>query len=214
MFLDQVAVLSFIQNMNQDQVFSTTGVAKMALDEWEIVEFKKYCRSEFPSQYRWDLVQFCLSFLSLPRPIHNFAGPQNISSPMVHELQTRLDEVIEWAQVTEQLFQLFRYTRNVLGKSWPTFPGWQLSDEWVSWWNEFRSVSDSEISGADDRPPATERNVWDWPEFKHTLTVREQLWNQTFPPEIDPKLDSTMGSHLAAKVFGWDLESRTMITIS
>jgi len=90
----------------------------------------------------------------------------------IFRTESQLTEIQRWAEVTEQLLKVFEYSQMVLGKSWVSFPGTQLPDKWLcNWENSCDAVASD--SGGPDSQLIEADCLWDWPEFKGSLGLRE-----------------------------------------
>ena len=220
MFLDPVAVQQLVHELRLKQSETTTsGNASMSFTGRDDMEFELRCEVPFPVDYTWYLRRFCSSFLRPSSFSGAPAGTEGAWTPMYFELKSRLAEVQQWAEVTEQLLNMFQYSHRVLESSWTdSFPGSQLPDKWSRHWEEFQNAtlnleSESQASEAEGQPPRSEPH-WDWAEFKRDLRVREQIWNQGLPRGLNPLENRNVARHLGLRHLGLNLEGEALVTIA
>ena len=210
MFLDQVAVLQLILDVNRGSQEHRSGEGEMQLEDIEVTRFGQHGGVQFPLTYEWDLGRFCWSFTR--PPAQGIVALNNTWTPVLTELKSRLPEVQRWAEVTEQLLNVFDYSQMVLGESWTSFPGTHLASKWRSNWETFRNVVGSDMQGLETQPGET-GCFWDWCEFKDGLRLREELWEQQVPHGLDPHINCNMAVRVGMKSLGLRLDHQTMINI-
>lgn len=212
--LDKIAVVKLLQDINQRLISEhpTAGDSAIKLDEWKESKFKNYCGPNFPSQYSWDLGRFCWSFLH--SHVSVLPIPNNTWIPVYPKLREKLTEFQRWAETTEKLLIIFRYSHQALSKSWDRFPGMHLPQKWFSNWENFRSATVPEPSSENLKRRALNMDCfWDWKEFKDCLAQRELIWNEETSHLLNPSECPNFTTHLGLKVLGLDLYSQTKITI-
>lgn len=66
MFLDQVAVWHFLQDLNAGSQEHLSGEGTVPLDEREATMCEQFCGLRLSSTIRWDLRRFCWSLVRIP----------------------------------------------------------------------------------------------------------------------------------------------------
>ncbi|WEW58643.1 hypothetical protein PRK78_004111 [Emydomyces testavorans] len=210
MFHDQIAAWKLLQDMSQSNEDQRYGNGKVSFHESEISLFEEYCGIKFPISYRWDLARFCWSFIRSP-----YTGPasfENAWSPIYSQLKSHLSQLQTWAEVTEQLMKVLTYSQMALSKSWVHFPGANLPEKWFGRWRRFSAAMES-------GPLATVHQAldvdcfWDWSEFEDSLRLRERIWNQGMPQQLDAKVNDNIAVLLGMKTLGLELDQYRTIRI-
>lgn len=211
MFRDPVAVRKFIHGINQENQNEYCGEDDVQLDLWESREFIKHCGVEFSTAYRWDLCQFCSSFIHPhdPDPI----DLESTWNPIFPQLKAQLPEIQRWAETTEQLLKVFEYSQIILSKSWPVIPGAHLPDKWLQQWHGLNDAAGSGIQETNANQSHALGIKWDWSEFKASLSLRGQLWNERLPHLLDPSISYSMAAHLGLRSLGFYLDKQVTINI-
>jgi hypothetical protein len=200
MFLDQSAIQRLVQEINQENVGQPAGEGKIHLEPYEDIWFIKWCGLEFERSYRWDLKQFCCSFLPL-----NAQNPETTTlafSPVFDEMKSQLHEIKNWAAITEQLFQVFEYSRIILNRTSIPFPGIHMRQKWHSHYGNFCRVTAENSTSEQQKQqtqPSSINQEWNWVDFESHFNARNSVWEQKLPQMLDPKNNKTMAVHMMLK---------------
>jgi hypothetical protein len=186
----------------------------MQLDDAEATSFMQYCGTALPISYRWNLCHFCWSFMSGPvqegERLERLSGtPVVLSADFI----SHLPEIKKWAEVTEQLLTVFKFTQKALGKSWRCIPATHLLEKWDRTWNTSLGAGQPGRTRSCEPEPRRPIASWDWSEFKDSLRLRERLWEQKMPRKRDSLLIYRLASHMGLRGLGLNLCQRTDIRI-
>lgn len=210
LFLDQIAIWKFIRGLDQvEEGRQYQGSSQMQIEPNEYVGFASFGGAELQQNISWDVRQFCSTFLR--RTTTNVAAFPDSWTPILSQMQSFLPQMQQWASLTEQLLKLVEYSSSVLGRSWPSIPGDELPAKWRACWTDCGSVLEQkEFSGS----TATEASTWDWSEFKAVMILRERLWRQTLPQQLDPSVNHKLAVQLGFRAIGLNLVLGKPISIA
>ncbi|KAL4987650.1 heterokaryon incompatibility protein-domain-containing protein [Aspergillus falconensis] len=214
MFRDQSAIWQFLIEVNQLSTDERTGEERINLrgpDYSSITESE----IDFATIYTWDLSQFCWSFLHETDAAQ--PAPQLEWSPMVDQLRSHILKIQKWAQVTEQLLRVFKYTADSLEEDWDSFPGTQLLREWSRNYEKFLAMHGSTIkqgieSQQGQRPHLRSDHLWSPSEFESQLRAREEIWTLRVPEERGLG-DSNIDAHALLHFLGLDLYNEQRVDL-
>ncbi|KAL6233108.1 hypothetical protein BDW75DRAFT_216076 [Aspergillus navahoensis] len=213
-FRDQSAIWQFLIEVNQLSTDERTGEERINLRG---PGYSSITESEidFATIYTWNLSQFCWSFLhetDATKP-----APQLEWSPMVDRLRSHLREIREWAKVTEQLLRVFKYTADLLGQSWNSFPGSQLLHKWSRNYKKFLATHGPTVKQGIEmqqgqRPHLMSDHLWSPLEFESKLRAREEIWTLRAPEERGFG-DSNIDAHALLYFLGLDLYNEQCVDL-
>ncbi|RDW74655.1 uncharacterized protein DSM5745_07317 [Aspergillus mulundensis] len=215
MFRDQSAIWQFLAKVNQLRTDERTGEDRIDLKGPDLSSLTSSGR-DFSTAYFWDLSQFCWSFLHPTDTAQ--PAPQLQWSPILGHLQSHLPEIQKWAQVTEQLLRVFKYTASLLEDEWVLFPGSQLSRKWMSNYEKFLAVHGSTVQQEEEmqqerRPHLAPDHLWSASEFESQLRAREEIWSLRDSEERGSG-DSNIEAHALLRFLGLDLYNEQTIDIN
>ncbi|KAL4995171.1 heterokaryon incompatibility protein-domain-containing protein [Aspergillus recurvatus] len=214
MFRDQSAIWRFLIEVNQLGTDERTGEDRINLRGPDYIYITE-SEINFATIYTWDLSQFCWSFLHQTDPVQPV--PQLPWSPMVDQLRSHLPEIRKWAQVTEQLLRVFKYTADSLGENWDSFPGSQLPRKWSRNYEKFLAMHGPTVQqgiGAQQRqrPHLGSDHLWSPFEFEGQLRAREEIWTLRVPEELGSG-GSNIDAHALLHFLGLDLYNEQRVDL-
>lgn len=206
MFLDQGAIQRLLQEIDRENVGPSTGEDKVHLEPYEDVWFIKWCGAEFERTYSWDLKQFCCSFLTSTS--HAQSTTAHVFCPVFDEMKSQLHEIKRWAATTEQLFQVFEYSRIVLDHASIPFPGIHMRQKWHGHYENFspgtaENPTSKQQSQQTQEPSFDQR--WNWMDLESHLKARKSVWEQKLPHVLDPEHNKNMAVHIMLRALDLNL---------
>lgn len=215
MFLDQSAIQTLVQEIDQGNVEQPSGEGKIHLEPYEDIWFIKWCGVEFERDYSWDLKQFCCSFL--PSNAQNTGTTAHAFSPVFDGMKSQLHEIKNWAAITEQLFQVFEYSRIILNHISIPFPGIHMRQKWHSHCKNIRRVIAENPNSEEEQKQQTQGSFcdqeWNWVDFESHLNARNSVWEQKLPHMLDPENNKTMAVHMMLKALDLNIYHEQIIEL-